>query len=205
MASYTGKIYLITNNINGKIYIGQTTSYRDSYMGSGIFIKKAIKKYGKHNFSKIILVDNIELPKQLDCLEFFYIKLYNSRNSKIGYNIREGGNNSSFNHTKESKQKIQSRSLQEDNKIRIREIQKLGCAKNRGSHLSKERKVRMMLTKLGRERFIEIYKNNVLIKICNFSSDASEFTGANKKGIRNNLCGLAKSAGGFVFKYKITD
>ena len=40
-------IYRITNNINGKTYIGQHkyTDLNDSYMGSGTLLQKAFKKY----------------------------------------------------------------------------------------------------------------------------------------------------------------
>ena len=50
-------IYKVTNNINGKIYIGkhQTNQINDSYYGSGKAIKNAIKKHGKENFIKEIL------------------------------------------------------------------------------------------------------------------------------------------------------
>ncbi len=50
-------LYKIINNINQRFYIGVHVSRRssDRYMGSGKSIKTAIAKYGKENFTKIIL------------------------------------------------------------------------------------------------------------------------------------------------------
>lgn len=54
-------VYIITNLINGKQYVGDHLSYctdethNDTYFGSGKIIMRAIKKYGKENFKKEIL------------------------------------------------------------------------------------------------------------------------------------------------------
>jgi len=48
-------VYLTTNLINGKKYIGMDSNNNPKYIGSGTLILKAIKKYGKENFKKEIL------------------------------------------------------------------------------------------------------------------------------------------------------
>ena len=88
-----GYIYKTTNLINGKIYIGKKKSnlfLENKYLGSGIFLKNAIQKYGKENF-KVELIAVCETLDELNKKEIFYIKYYNSTNSNIGYNIAKGG------------------------------------------------------------------------------------------------------------------
>lgn len=84
-------IYCITNQINNKTYIGQhkTDNLQDSYMGSGLCITSAIKKYGKENFTKTILA--VAGTKEvIDVLEKVFIQLYREQ-GKAEYNLATGG------------------------------------------------------------------------------------------------------------------
>lgn len=86
-------IYRIRNLINNKTYIGQHKykKLNDYYMGSGVLIKQAIKKYGKENFSKEILETNIETVELANDWEQMYI-LFERAKGKAEYNIANGGN-----------------------------------------------------------------------------------------------------------------
>jgi len=86
---YMGVIYLTTNNINNKKYIGVDTKNNKYYFGSGKAIKLAIKKYGIENFSKEILEESDDANYLFE-KEKYYIKLYDAINSKNFYNIAEG-------------------------------------------------------------------------------------------------------------------
>lgn len=83
-------IYLITNNINGKIYVGKhsTDNLNDGYMGSGVALHRAYNKYGIENFTKKILAF-ADTEEKLNWFERFYIKKYHARTK--GYNLTDGG------------------------------------------------------------------------------------------------------------------
>lgn len=84
-------IYLTTNLINGKQYIGQHKGkLKDSYFGSGKNILKAINKYGKENFSKDIL-QICQSREEADYWEKFYIELFKAIENNNFYNLQEGG------------------------------------------------------------------------------------------------------------------
>jgi|LakMenE01Jun11ns_1017448.scaffolds.fasta_scaffold9879077_3 hypothetical protein len=84
-------IYEIKNNINGNIYIGahETNNLNDDYMGSGNLIKKAIKKYGKQNFTKTIL--EYFLTKEEMYVREKEVVNKSFINKKNTYNISLGG------------------------------------------------------------------------------------------------------------------
>jgi len=85
------QVYLVTNLVNGKIYIGQTNGKRWRYYGGGKIIKQAIRKYGKYNFRKSLLIEGLYSQEEIDELEILFIKQYNSCDKTIGYNILPGG------------------------------------------------------------------------------------------------------------------
>lgn len=89
-----GYVYLTTNLVNGKRYIGQhqyNKPYVDpKYLGSGTLFTEAVNEYGKENFIVEVL-DWAENPQELDYLERCYIACYGAVRSKDFYNIAQGG------------------------------------------------------------------------------------------------------------------
>jgi hypothetical protein len=83
-------VYKTTNILNNKIYVGKDEREDPNYIGSGVILHRAIKKYGKHNFKKEI-IEHCDNLQQLNDREQFWIKSFNSTDKKIGYNITIGG------------------------------------------------------------------------------------------------------------------
>lgn len=105
-------IYIISNIINDKVYIGQTSRPIESrekehfyyYKTIDTHIYRAMRKYGVENFNMtpICSVFNVD---DLDDLEIQIISEYDSFHN--GYNMNEGGNSMrGYKHTVETKKKM---------------------------------------------------------------------------------------------------
>lgn len=110
-------IYMITNKINNKKYIGQSVNIKRRKSEHftkpcNMVISKSIFKYGKENFDFQILQECEE--SQLDELEIKYITEYKSNNREYGYNIENGGHGIGK-MSEETKQKISEANKGENN------------------------------------------------------------------------------------------
>ena len=98
-------VYKIENKINGKVYIGQTNNLKRRLQEhkhdkrNHHPIHEAIKKYGFDNFH----VSTLYYGENYNEEEKKYIKLYKSNNKKYGYNIVDGGQDSSGENNPQSK------------------------------------------------------------------------------------------------------
>ena len=100
-------IYIYTNLINNKKYVGQTVRSlydRHKQRMTDCFNKnkhcykqpfyRAIRKYGIENFKLEVLRQDLETQCLLNLFECYYIKKYNTMiNGGYGYNISNGGSN----------------------------------------------------------------------------------------------------------------
>lgn len=102
-------VYLITNKINGKQYVGQTTrslsdrwKFHCSSSSGCLAIKSAIIKYGKENFD-VEAIFNACTEEELNEKEIEFISKFNTI-SPNGYNLKTGGNRPIY--SQESRKKM---------------------------------------------------------------------------------------------------
>lgn len=128
-----GCIYLITNLINGRKYVGQTrytdpqkrwkTHMKSAKNGSPYKLHNAIRKYGQENF----LVETIRICKheELGSLEEYYAEIYGTYmwDPSEGYNMTWCGKNFrlGMSHTEETREKLRTSHLGKKASVETRE------------------------------------------------------------------------------------
>lgn len=103
-------LYLITNSVNGKVYVGYTGKTAQKRFALHLrdarakrswnrAIYRAIRKHGDRSFSVLVLeqVDSLEMAK---VREMHYISTYCSTDQKCGYNMTLGGDGTPSEDTK---------------------------------------------------------------------------------------------------------
>lgn len=184
-----GYVYLTTNKINGKKYIGQHVSdkFDSSYIGSGKLIKQAISKYGKNSFDCEILVE-CSSQEELDEAERYYIEQVSAYSNDDYYNIALGGKCCQLEYqTEETKRKI---GLANSGKVRsdaVKEHMREVCT---GSHwMNNGTEQSYVLSK-----DIKNYLDNGFVFGMLPGRKSSPATDERKRNISNALKGKQKSA-----------
>lgn len=94
-----GKIYIIRNDVNDKVYIGQTKRSIEKRFQEhttlteakrSLVLARAIQKYGADKFHVELLQDGLTSTEALDAAEIRYIKEFGSV-APSGYNVTGGG------------------------------------------------------------------------------------------------------------------
>lgn len=151
-------IYLITNIINQKKYVGVTNNFlkrmrehRGCY-NSRHCLYRAIKKYGWKNFLCEIIFQTKDSLYAYKEAESLFIKEYNCNHSEFGYNLTAGGEGTSGYIVSEETRKKQSiakkgRKLSEEHKIKIGNV-------HRGVIFSDERRTKISNKLKGNKNFL---------------------------------------------------
>ena len=178
-------VYITTNLINGKKYIGSSTENRhgsSTYLGSGVLLKHAVKKYGRNNFTRQILWSGDNKFK--NDMEEYYIYYYNASKNDLFYNISEKGKGIPFGTKLSDKINYQERNNKIDFKKRSKEMDW------------------DIIAQKHYKSILQLDKQNNLIKEWDATILASQQLNIHPSNITACLKERLKTAGGYIWKYK---
>lgn len=203
-------IYKLTSP-SGKIYIGKASNlyvrlnnYINLHCKGQRYLYNALLKYGVDNFKIDILFKTDKKYKYiedlLNAIEIRTIKTFKSTNRDIGYNIKSGGNGGK--HSEETKKLIGNgnRGKKRSEEFKLNVSKRMSETKR--SEESNKKRSNSMISK-NKVIVIQYNKNGEFIKEWESASDAYRELNISGTSIANNISGRSKSAGGFVWKYKI--
>lgn len=176
-------VYIHTNKVNGKKYVGQTKMNPKDRWGSNghrykecTYFYNAIKKWGFDNFEHEIVYSGLS-HAEANKKEQELIELYNTRDHKYGYNIRYGGSNGVL--SEETKNKLSQarkdkytgsnsprygKKLSEETKLKISMAQRGEKSHCFGKSVSQEVRHRISKSHIGKKHTEETKKKISLSK-----------------------------------------
>lgn len=220
-------VYMHTNKINNKKYVGMTkqnpeSRWRHGSGYKGMIFYNAINKYGWDGFNHEIIYDGLNHEEACD-LEKYLIKSYNTTSKKYGYN-RDAGGTSGKELSAETKALIgsyhkgkklslkhrkaisyynsnENRSNWSKAKINYRKYCKeQGWSPTSGKHYTEEERDNIRQTK-PKTPFIAIAKDGTKTE-WNYLRDCERELGLQHTGISRCLKGLQKQHKGYTFVLK---
>lgn len=173
-----GVIYKIKNNINNKIYIGQTVDGFDKRYKNNLYkythnshLKNSIDKYGIKNFEITKELDIAFSEDELNIKEQTWISFYKTNDIAFGYNKTLGGDKNKF--SEETRRKLSK------------------SAKKRWENLEYKKRLTNSLKKITssekyREKMSLSLKNSAIHKESVSSNSFREKQSSNKKELWKN-------------------
>jgi group I intron endonuclease len=109
-------IYLITNSVTGKHYVGKwqghiltqrlAIHFNDARLGSKTYLHRSMRKHGFEKFSIHPLCSTIVDKQELCRWECEFIAMFKTMDRAYGYNLTPGGDGVGYKFTEEAKRKM---------------------------------------------------------------------------------------------------
>ena len=235
-------VYIHTNLINGKKYVGITSNFvkkrwRNGYgYSENLPIGRAIRKYGWENFEHEIVADNLD-EDDAKKMEQELIKSFNTTDDRYGYNVTAGGDGiRGFKHSEASRAKLSEKARQLERSGErnpnyghkwSEEQRKEASITHKRENLSSEtlkkmsenaskrigelnsfygkhhtEQTKQIISKAQSRAVLMFDLDGNLIREYNSIVSAAKDNNICKVAISNCCRGLAKTSGGYIWKYK---